>query len=979
MQSYLVTGEAGFQYAVIASGASPVGGATQRITVAAGAPALYAAITDPNGVQPSPTSCQMTITAPDGTVYNQNANTTNIFAAISGGQLYVLCVLNPMAGLWSLNVRCTVSQVYSAVLATAPSNSPFTSAMAALAPYFPDAAGLTYEELAYYLTQWAFWPCAACLSAAVHQSGIQMNLANLMGLVLDVDAITAGRMLSQMSGLNVLGTSTVICQGTGNAPPEVERDTISNGDASKGLTGWTILANGGAGWSTQSGYATQIEYDSNFAVSTGWCKKCQEIDLVLGAGFPASYLDLCPVIEAWDWVAANYPNGATPSQYYLLVQLRDAQHNPVKTFQTGMMSIPATVEQDGTLDWTKIRVTFSNYGPGIRYLYFEHGGVNSDAWTSAQYGLKMTGSSGPVQVGEPHFTPKELLVNGSAQQGMTGWTPISTNGNPWVVESGPAAECPGSIGNTDFGVTGGWGKKYQVVDLVAAGYTTDFLIASPLIQASMWICSYPTCTCRYYTKVVLQDASKQTLFNYDSGIVSVPSSPGVFTPFIRLVNNISNYPSGVRYLYFEHGAMHDMNEPGVPAAKLTGNSLRIMVEPYDNQSAMAASSSRAFAKPALGASGTRVNDTTVVPFRWVCFVWTTHAGGPRYLGSGWLAGGSRNYLVLLTAAHNLYQRDKGGWATSIRISPAQGGGGNPYTTYTASLADIQIAFNYFMKDQGQANSSNSHDYAAIVLRKASVDWDTQGFTPLSETDAQLRNQAGMITGYPGNYNKGKNPQDYGMYQESVTLAPNGDTEVAVPTDFTEGASGGPVYVAGTNNAVGIYSHGSWGGWGTTYARRIAQDLLEDSSNWSSPLEEDDLITSLKMIIRTGTDNGAGTDDDIVCNIDGNGYDLDAFWIGGNSGLFRSRNEEGDFDAYDLTQPFLSHYPNGIHLSDLIGKTYVIKRNPSVIMYHSLFTGDWEVENISVYVNNRLLCVGIFNAWVHYGIEGSDTLVGTFHL
>ena len=134
-----------------------------------------------------------------------------------------------------------------------------------------------------------------------------------------------------------------------------------------------------------------------------------------------------------------------------------------------------------------------------------------------------------------------------------------------------------------------------------------------------------------------------------------------------------------------------------------------------------------------------------------------------------------------------------------------------------------------------------------------------------------------------------------------------------------------------------------------------------------------------MFIRTGREWGAGTDDDLVCTIDGKGYDLEALWKDGSS-FFRSRNEPTDYDGYDLTPRLNELYPNGIQLQYLLGKTYSIKRNPSALMYHSIINGDWEVESVAIYVNDQLLCVQNFNQWVLYDwLNGSGAVAGTFTL
>lgn len=986
MDTFITTGENGYACAQITSGIQPVGRLIQRLNVATNVPALYAGISDgTTGACPNTSACQLTITAPDGTTYTTPTNTADLFVSTVNGHLYAMCILNPAPGTWSITVRCTTPTTFRADIHTVPTTDGYSVVMRALLDYCPHTEDTSLDQVAYDLCRWSFWTAGVLFAAATANGMPAINLQNLAAQLLSLDSATAQHLVTSIAGLNPRVAGMSIARATASATPSVTTNVLLNGDGSQGLAMWMILANGG--WSVQKGYASSIGYATNFAVADAWCKASQLIDLRDQAGFTQDYLDQAPPITVTDFVAALYPD-SSQGQYYLQLELRDSAHNVLKSFTTGMMKVPATGTSPADLRWVRITGVFMDYGPGVRYLYVEHGALNPAKWTSPDYGIKLTGATAAIPV-ERSVTPSQLLANGSAQQGLVGWSDVSGSAGVWQVEHGPGAQCPGSAGNTNFAISGGWARKYQVIDLLKAGYTDDFLDQAPLVQVSDWVCAYPDCTCQYSLKVELRNAQQQVIKTYDSGTVTVSPSNGNFTPFQRIVQTLSGYGSGLRFIYFEHGGTHTVMPNSVFAAKLTGASVQILgtpgvsnmlAEPGDEQAALAA-------RGLFGSKATPVLDTSQIPYRWVCFLWQTSYGGPRFLGSGFLMSLSPTApYVVVTAAHNLYNRAWGkndnryaGWSKEILVTPGQGKpGGSPYPSYTARGAMLQIGFDYLLKDQAQVQHGNAHDYAAIIIPRREVRWDADGFNLTVETDQQLTKQAGQIAAYPGNYNKNTNPQNYGMYHENITLNPSGSMEITAPSSFTQGASGGPVYV-NTSDAVGIYSHGGSFGWEDPSAARINQAVLESIIGWSTPLSPNDLITSLKLIIRTGNDTGAGTDFNIACSFNDHSYDLEQLWIGGVNHWIGGRNESGDFDGYDLTPQLLKFYPTGLHLSQLLGQSYSIYMHPSFFELYTAPSKAWQVECVAIFVNNQLLTVNVCNTWIDWAVDGYTSVNGIFQI
>jgi V8-like Glu-specific endopeptidase len=852
-----------------------------------------------------------------------------------------------------MTVRCSQAAVYRANLTGLPSADPVHSALGAAGPYYPNVDGASGHQSLTDVFGWAVQCLGVVLAGAAATSGLQLAPIPLITQASGLTAEAAQQVwTSAAQGPN--GAKVSLSRQCNYAYPDSHVYALANGDGTARLDGWTIIASGGQGWSIQQGYATSIQYATNFAVSTGWCKKSQTIDLVKQAGFTAEYLDQAPEIQVLDWIAAAYPTlTPDPSQYYLTVQLQDKDHTAVKIFQTGNLPIPSTVDAHG-LEWQQISCTFSNYGAGIRYVYFEHGGLDKQQY-AAQYGLKITGAEADVVIAMPADQPKELIQNGSGQNGLSGWTVIGAT--PWTVESGPGRYCPGTAGTTVFSVTSGAGVKSQLIDLLAAGYSAETLDTAPVVRAAQWICAESGCVCTYTLKFELRDANQRVIKSFDSGPFSLPESPPGVAPFRYLAQNLSNYGPGLRYIYFEHSASPAM--AGM-SAKVAGASIRLQIRSTPPQLASALpEASGSLDVTAVAAAPVPIGNTTVVPYRWVCRL----GMGSNNRITGWCTGWlipkpNANLFVAGSAAHCFKSGDRD-WPAQVTVMPAAGNqGGSPYTPVTVSIGRVRVPYDWLAKNQASPSSSTLYDYAAICV-PAPTNWDAGGFTPTVEDDTTLRNQPGTITAFPSQapYTGGS------MYTEPVTLKAWNSTQISVPTNFTPGSSGGPVYVQNTSSIVGIESYGY--SFPVNYlfsdsATRINGDAAADIRRWSTPLQPTDRVTKLQMVIRTGLDWGAGTDDDLVCTIDGQGYDLEALWKDGAS-FFRSRNEAGDYDGYDLTPRLNEIYPSGIQLSGLLGKTYAIKRNPSNIPHHSMVNGDWEVESVAIFVNDQLLCVENFQS------------------
>jgi len=97
---------------------------------------------------------------------------------------------------------------------------------------------------------------------------------------------------------------------------------------------------------------------------------------------------------------------------------------------------------------------------------------------------------------------------------------------------------------------------------------------------------------------------------------------------------------------------------------------------------LASYSSLSTPSPSVGETGplipnlVRITDTRASPYRQVCFLEITPAGGDPLQGSGWLAAPN----LVITAGHCVFQQQFKRWANTIRVHLAVDGSDEPYDT-----------------------------------------------------------------------------------------------------------------------------------------------------------------------------------------------------------------------------------------------------------------------------------------------------------
>lgn len=163
---------------------------------------------------------------------------------------------------------------------------------------------------------------------------------------------------------------------------------VNPGAETGDFTGWTINPGaiqtdncggaGGSGWCARSG----IKLEGTYSVSSTFFTSTmnQEIDLI-AQGYTPAELDSAPEVNISTYVIGF---AIFPDIYRVRAELRDASHAPIASFDTGELTIAGS--------WQRVSHSFSGYGSGLRYIYFEQGGRDTEFWAGA-YGATFDNAS----------------------------------------------------------------------------------------------------------------------------------------------------------------------------------------------------------------------------------------------------------------------------------------------------------------------------------------------------------------------------------------------------------------------------------------------------------------------------------------------------------------------------------------------------------------------------------------------------------
>ncbi len=108
-----------------------------------------------------------------------------------------------------------------------------------------------------------------------------------------------------------------------------------------------------------------------------------------------------------------------------------------------------------------------------------------------------------------------------------------------------------------------------------------------------------------------------------------------------------------------------------------------------------------------------VRDTRDQRYPWarkICSLIVTTQAGQRLRGTGWIAGPR----LILTAAHNLYIHERGGWPSSVTVIPGRNGFRAPYSYFNVSASNLIVTRGWHHRKE------LATDLGAIVIPKPTV-------------------------------------------------------------------------------------------------------------------------------------------------------------------------------------------------------------------------------------------------------------------
>uniref|UniRef100_A0A3Q0RPH5 FBA domain-containing protein n=1 Tax=Amphilophus citrinellus TaxID=61819 RepID=A0A3Q0RPH5_AMPCI len=151
------------------------------------------------------------------------------------------------------------------------------------------------------------------------------------------------------------------------------------------MNGWIVKQNGGDGWRAEGvmvPHSNEV-VKKNF-VTSYMCTKEQQIDLAKEGYSPAFMDRFQPVIKISDYA----PRWDCGCEYLIVVQLLNAKKQVVQSFTPEIISFQQWNDQQ----WNQMIHVFRDYGPGVRYIHFLHGGKDTQFW-AGWYGIRVTDSS----------------------------------------------------------------------------------------------------------------------------------------------------------------------------------------------------------------------------------------------------------------------------------------------------------------------------------------------------------------------------------------------------------------------------------------------------------------------------------------------------------------------------------------------------------------------------------------------------------
>ncbi|KAI2662236.1 F-box only protein 6 [Labeo rohita] len=350
--------------------------------------------------------------------------------------------------------------------------------------------------------------------------------------------------------MQITNSSVEIC-------PAAERlrctksNLLKNPSAQDGLRGWKIVPSGGDCWVIEENTKPIPDTVTKcFVTSYGLCLKQQLIDLN-EEGYSDSFMDqVQPHIKISDWCA---PCNDCGSEYQICVELLDEREKTISTFQPEKVMFPFWNGEP----WHQMTHVFKNYGPGVRFVRFTHGGQDTQYW-AGHYGVRITNSSVEICPADERFTNRNLLKNPSAQEGFQGWELVENGGDGWVTQGNrrtfPVSKC----------FVTSCGKKATV--------KLSWINSNPI---SKYQTGERSLNLPFHATICVEllDEKKKPISTFQPEKVFFQK--GKMYPWRQMTHVFMNYGPGVRFIRFTHGGKDTNFQEGQHGIQVTNSSVEI--------------------------------------------------------------------------------------------------------------------------------------------------------------------------------------------------------------------------------------------------------------------------------------------------------------------------------------------------------------------------------------------------------------------
>ncbi|OIQ15318.1 MAG: hypothetical protein BM557_11845 [Flavobacterium sp. MedPE-SWcel] len=162
------------------------------------------------------------------------------------------------------------------------------------------------------------------------------------------------------------------------------------------------------------------------------------------------------------------------------------------------------------------------------------------------------------------FYSENAVVNGSAADGLNGWTIEQNGGNGWQA----------STGSGTFTTSYARGEKSQVIDLSESlGLSDEYMDTAPAITIADDYRGVYTSPDVYFLTVELRGESGNVIASYNTGDI------GTIGAWQTASHTFTGYGSGVRSVYFSHGGQDVEYWWGYYGARMTNAEVKVKLVP----------------------------------------------------------------------------------------------------------------------------------------------------------------------------------------------------------------------------------------------------------------------------------------------------------------------------------------------------------------------------------------------------------------